>query len=128
MSKKSYRQAINEAIRQEMRRDHRVIIMGEDISGGTGAPGDQDAWGGPLGVTKGLRPEFGPERVLDTHLAEISFVGAAAHCSANTARPAGASTALAGASWASSVASARGTLTKRTAAPATAASICTGLA
>ena len=60
----------------------RVIIMGEDISGGTGAPGDQDAWGGPLGVTKGLRPEFGPERVLDTHLAEISFVGAAAGAAA----------------------------------------------
>ena len=57
----SYRQAINEALRQEMRRDPRVIIMGEDISGGTGTQGDQDAWGGPLGVTKGLRPEFGPE-------------------------------------------------------------------
>ena len=87
MSKKSYRQAINEAIRQEMRRDPRVIIMGEDISGGTGAPGDQDAWGGPLGVTKGLRPEFGPERVLDTHLAEISFVGAAAGAAATGLRP-----------------------------------------
>ena len=44
MSKKSYRQAINEAIRQEMERDPRVIIMGEDISGGTGTRGDQDAW------------------------------------------------------------------------------------
>ena len=65
----------------------RVIIMGEDISGGTGAPGDQDAWGGPLGVTKGLRPEFGPERVLDTHLAEISFVGAAAGAAATGLRP-----------------------------------------
>src|SRR4029078_8653384 len=61
-----------------MRRDSRVIIMGEDISGGTGTEGDQDAWGGPLGVTKGLRPEFGPERVLDTHLDEISVVGASA--------------------------------------------------
>ena len=70
-----------------MRRDQRVIIMGEDISGGTGAPGDQDAWGGPLGVTKGLRPEFGPERVLDTHLAEISFVGAAAGAAATGLRP-----------------------------------------
>src|SRR5918996_3715589 len=87
MSKKSYRQAINEALRQEMERDPRVIIMGEDISGGTGAPGDQDAWGGPLGVTKGLRPKFGPERVLDTHLAEISFVGAAAGAAATGLRP-----------------------------------------
>src|SRR6185369_8837709 len=87
MSKKSYRQAINEALRQEMERDHRVILMGEDISGGTGTNGDQDAWGGPLGVTKGLRPHFGPERVLDTHLAEISFVGAAAGAAATGLRP-----------------------------------------
>ena len=87
MSKKSYRQAINEAIRQEMERDPRVIIMGEDIAGGTGTQGDQDAWGGPLGVTKGLRPQFGPDRVLDTHLAEISFVGAAAGAAATGLRP-----------------------------------------
>src|SRR5918992_4515812 len=87
MSKKSYRQAINEALRQEMERDHRIIIMGEDIAGGTGTEGDQDAWGGPLGVTKGLRPQFGPERVLDTHLAEISFVGAAAGAAATGLRP-----------------------------------------
>jgi pyruvate dehydrogenase E1 component beta subunit len=87
MSKKSYRQAINEAIRQEMERDPRVIIMGEDISGGTGTQGDQDAWGGPLGVTKGLRPQFGPDRVLDTHLAEISFVGAAVGAAATGLRP-----------------------------------------
>src|SRR5688572_16505213 len=87
MSKKSYRQAINEAIRGEMERDPRVIIMGEDIAGGTGTEGDQDAWGGPMGVTKGLRPQFGPERVLDTHLAEISFVGAAAGAAATGLRP-----------------------------------------
>ena len=87
MPKKSYRQAINEALRQEMRRDHRVIIMGEDIAGGTGATGDQDAWGGPMGVTKGLKPLFGPDRVLDTHLAEISFVGAAAGAAATGLRP-----------------------------------------
>jgi pyruvate dehydrogenase E1 component beta subunit len=87
MSKKSYRQAINEAIRQEMERDSRVIIMGEDIAGGTGGQGDQDAWGGPMAVTKGLRPQFGPDRVLDTHLAEISFVGAAAGAAATGLRP-----------------------------------------
>ena len=51
MPKKTYRQAINEALRQEMERDPRVILMGEDIAGGLGAPGEQDAWGGPLGVT-----------------------------------------------------------------------------
>jgi pyruvate dehydrogenase E1 component beta subunit len=87
MSKKSYRQAINEAIRQEMERDRRVIIMGEDISGGTGTEADQDAWGGPMGVTKGLRPKFGPDRVLDTHLAEISFVGTAVGAAVTGLRP-----------------------------------------
>ena len=63
MSRKSYRQAINEALAQEMRRDPTVIIMGEDTAGGMGAPGEDDAWGGPLGVTKGPMPEFGRGRV-----------------------------------------------------------------
>ena len=53
MSKKSYREAIRDAIASEMRRDPRVILMGEDVAGGAGAPGERDAWGGPLGVTKG---------------------------------------------------------------------------
>jgi pyruvate dehydrogenase E1 component beta subunit len=76
MAKKTYRQAINEALRQEMERDPRVIIMGEDVAGGLGAPGEQDAWGGPLGVTKGLMPKFGRDRVLDTPISESAFVGA----------------------------------------------------
>ena len=50
----SYQQAINEALAQEMRRDQSVFIIGQDVSGGTGSPGEQDAWGGVLGVTKGL--------------------------------------------------------------------------
>ncbi len=77
MSKKSFRQAINEALAQEMRRDHRVVVMGEDVAGGQGAPGEDDAWGGPLGVTKGLMAEFGRERVLDTPITESGFIGAA---------------------------------------------------
>ena len=87
MPMKSYRDAINEALTQEMERDPRVILMGEDIAGGTGGNADQDAWGGPMGVTKGLRPRFGNDRVLDTHLAEISFVGAAAGAAATGLRP-----------------------------------------
>ncbi|HUL10101.1 MAG TPA: alpha-ketoacid dehydrogenase subunit beta [Candidatus Acidoferrum sp.] len=87
MAKKTYRQAINEALRQEMERDPRVIIMGEDIAGGLGAPGEQDAWGGPLGVTKGLMPKFGRDRVLDTPISESAFVGAAVGAAATGLRP-----------------------------------------
>jgi len=87
MPKKSYRQAINEAICQEMERDHRVILMGEDVSGGMGAPGEQDAWGGPLGVTKGIMPKFGRDRVLDTPISESAFIGAAAGAAATGLRP-----------------------------------------
>lgn len=87
MSRKSFRQAINEALRDEMRRDPKVFIIGEDIVGGTGAPGDQDAWGGVLGVTKGLAPEFGRERVIDTPISEMAYIGAAAGAAATGTRP-----------------------------------------
>jgi len=87
MSKKSLRQAVNEALRQEMRRDPRVVLMGEDVAGGCGAPGEDDAWGGPLGVTKGLLAEFGRERILDTPITESAFIGAAAGAAATGLRP-----------------------------------------
>src|ERR671939_1631240 len=87
MPKKTYRQAINEALRQEMERDPRVVVIGEDIAGGLGAPGEQDAWGGPLGVTKGLMPIFGRDRVLDTPITESAFIGAAAGAAATGLRP-----------------------------------------
>ncbi len=87
MPKKTYRQAINEALRQEMERDPRVILMGEDVAGGMGSPGEDDAWGGPLGVTKGLMPIFGRERVLDTPISESAFVGAAVGAAATGLRP-----------------------------------------
>ena len=87
MPKKSYRQAINEALRQEMERDARVIVMGEDVAGGMGAPGEDDAWGGPMGVTKGLMPIFGRERVLDTPITESGFIGAAVGAATTGLRP-----------------------------------------
>src|SRR6476646_5575517 len=87
MPKKTYRQAINEALRQEMERDPRVILMGEDIAGGLGSPGEQDAWGGPLGVTKGLLGTFGRDRVLDTPITESGFIGAAVGAAATGLRP-----------------------------------------
>ena len=87
MAKKSYRQAINEALAQEMRRDPTVVVMGEDNAGGMGSPGEDDAWGGVLGVTKGLMPEFGRDRVLDTPISESAFIGAAAGAAATGLRP-----------------------------------------
>jgi pyruvate dehydrogenase E1 component beta subunit len=87
MGKKSFRQALNEAMRQEMRRDPRVILLGEDVAGGMGAKGEQDAWGDVLGASKGLMPEFGRERVLDTPISESAFIGAAAGAAITGLRP-----------------------------------------
>ena len=82
----SYREAINEALTQEMERDESVIVMGEDNAGGAGSPGDDDAWGGVLGVTKGLFHKF-PGRVLDTPISESAFVGAAIGAATRGQRP-----------------------------------------
>ncbi len=82
----TYREAINEAIAQEMARDERVIVMGEDNAGGEGAPGQEDAWGGVLGVTKGLHGRF-PGRVLDTPISESAFIGAAVGAATGGMRP-----------------------------------------
>ena len=72
----SYKDAINEALDQEMARDSSVIVMGEDVVGGTGSPGEDDAWGGVLGVTKGLYAKHG-DRMMDTPLSESAYIGAA---------------------------------------------------
>lgn len=85
----TYAQAINEALRQEMRRDQRVILLGEDVAGGATVSGfeEDDAWGGVLGVTKGLVQEFGRNRVLDTPITEAGFIGAAVGAAATGLRP-----------------------------------------
>lgn len=82
----TFRDAVNEALRQEMERDPSVILLGEDIAGGAGAPGARDAWGGIFGVTKGLQPLF-PGRVLDTPITESAFVGAAVGAALAGQRP-----------------------------------------
>jgi acetoin:2,6-dichlorophenolindophenol oxidoreductase subunit beta len=74
--KLSVKSAINEALDQEMARDPTVIVMGEDIVGGTGSNGEIDAWGGALGVTKGLYAKHG-DRMMDTPLSESAYIGAA---------------------------------------------------
>ena len=82
----SYREAINEALAQEMERDSTVIIMGEDVAGGAGGQGEDDAWGGVLGVTKGLYGKF-PGRVLDTPITESGYIGAAVGAATRGLRP-----------------------------------------
>ena len=63
----SYRDAINEALQQEMERNPDIILMGEDIAGAAGRAdqGFVDAWGGPFRTTQGLIQQFGEERVRD---------------------------------------------------------------
>ncbi len=82
----TYREAINEALAQEMERDPSVIVMGEDNAGGEGSPGEEDAWGGVLGVTKGLYHKY-PGRVLDTPISESAFIGAAIGAATGGMRP-----------------------------------------
>jgi pyruvate dehydrogenase E1 component beta subunit len=85
----SFGQAINEALRQAMRRDPTVIVLGEDVAGAAGRAhlGLIDAWGGPLRATRGLIQEFGPERVIDTPISEMAFVGAAVGAAMTGLRP-----------------------------------------
>jgi len=82
----SFKQAINEAMAQEMARDESVIAMGEDNVGGKGGEGEKDAWGGVLGVTKGLYGKFG-DRIMDTPISESAFIGAAVGAAACGLRP-----------------------------------------
>lgn len=63
--KTSYREAMREAIREAIAGDPRVVLMGEDVG----------RYGGTYAVSKGLLDEFGPERVRDTPLSELGFVG-----------------------------------------------------
>ena len=70
-------QAINQVLGEEMARDDRVVILGEDV--GTD--------GGVFRITEGLLPRFGPERVIDTPLSESAIVGAAIGMAAYGLRP-----------------------------------------
>src|SRR5438445_1777703 len=87
MPLKSIRQALNEALAQEMRRDPRIIVIGEDVAGGAATEGQRDAYGGVLGVTKGLIGEFGEARVIDTPITESAIMGAAAGAAVTGLRP-----------------------------------------
>ena len=82
----TFQKAVSEALDQEMERDKTVVIMGEDVAGGTYTEGDSDAWGGPLGVTQGLYTKFG-DRVMDTPISESAFIGAAVGAATCGLRP-----------------------------------------
>lgn len=66
MAQMTYRDALRQALREEMLRDERVFLMGEDIG----------AYGGSYAVTKGLLDEFGEKRVRDTPISETAIIGA----------------------------------------------------
>ena len=73
MAKMSYREALTETLHQEMANDENVIVMGEDVVGGTGSPGGPEAIGGVFGVTGGLFGKYGAERVIDMPISEAGI-------------------------------------------------------
>ena len=77
MAAMTYLQAISDAMRQEMRHDERVLVMGEDIG----------VFGGAFKVTDGFIDDFGPNRVMDTPLAESGIVGTAVGAAVVGMRP-----------------------------------------
>lgn len=87
MARKSYRMAINEALRMEMRRDPDIIVLGEDVAGGQGASGETGVVGSVFGVLGGLYKEFGPTRVIDTPISESAIIGTAAGAALTGLRP-----------------------------------------
>jgi len=73
----TYREALREAHREALARDPRVFVMGEDVG----------RYGGAYAVSKGLLEEFGPDRVRDTPLSELAFVGAGIGAALGGMRP-----------------------------------------
>ena len=85
----SYLQAVNEALHVAMQADPDIVILGEDVAGGGGREdeGIEEAWGGIMGATKGLYRAFGPDRVRDTPISEMGFMGAAVGAAVTGLRP-----------------------------------------
>ncbi|MEL6446456.1 MAG: alpha-ketoacid dehydrogenase subunit beta [Pseudomonadota bacterium] len=87
MTVKTFREALNETLHSEMARDDKIIILGEDVAGGAGGTGVEEAAGGIFGVSSGLFKAFGAERVIDTPISESAIVGAAAGAALAGYRP-----------------------------------------
>jgi pyruvate dehydrogenase E1 component beta subunit len=77
MKKMTYREAVRSALRDALRSDSRVFLMGEDVG----------RYGGAFAVSLGLLEEFGPERIRDTPLSESTFVGAGIGAALGGMRP-----------------------------------------
>ncbi|MCY4387800.1 MAG: alpha-ketoacid dehydrogenase subunit beta [Desulfurellaceae bacterium] len=77
MPTRTYSQAINDALAEEMRRDENVILYGQDVA----------VWGGIFKVTDGLLEKFGPDRVFDTPISENVMVGAGVGAASMGLRP-----------------------------------------
>ncbi|MGO9033564.1 alpha-ketoacid dehydrogenase subunit beta [Mycobacterium sp.] len=75
--KTTYRTAVHDAMRDALRDDPRVVLMGEDVG----------RYGGTYAASKGLLEEFGPDRVRDTPLSELGFVGVGIGAALNGLRP-----------------------------------------
>jgi len=73
----TYRVAINEALSEEMERDDKVFLLGEDVG----------AFGGAMAVTKGLYEKFGPKRIIDMPISESVIIGSALGCALTGLRP-----------------------------------------
>src|SRR6185436_1369662 len=77
MAEVTYLEALKQGLREEMQRDENVFILGEDVG----------TYGGAFKVTEGFLAEFGPQRVIDTPIAEAAIVGAAAGAAHMGMRP-----------------------------------------
>ena len=77
MALMTYRDALREALREEMLRDESVLVLGEEVG----------VWGGTYAVTRDLLDEFGEKRVVDTPIAEDAIVGAAVGAAMGGLRP-----------------------------------------
>lgn len=73
----AFREALREALNEEMRRDERVFLLGEEVA----------EYNGAYKVSQGMLAEFGPERVIDTPIAELGFAGIAVGAAMNGLRP-----------------------------------------
>src|SRR6201991_5028367 len=72
-----FREALREAMSEEMRRDENVFLMGEEVA----------EYNGAYKVSKGMLAEFGPKRIIDTPIAELGFAGIGVGAATNGLRP-----------------------------------------